>query len=76
MWRRYLRFWGDDAPSDIDNEIVFTEAEHLGRLGIELSKVVAQQLGHAAGVGIFRWKDDDRVDREAELHELAVTAVE
>ena len=23
MWRRYLRFWGDDAPSDIDNEISF-----------------------------------------------------
>ena len=23
MWRRYLRFWGADAPADIDNEISF-----------------------------------------------------
>ena len=28
MWRRYLRFWGDDPPDDIDSEIDF----HLDQL--------------------------------------------
>ena len=40
--------------------------------GVELGEIVAQQLGHAAGVGIFRREDDDRIDRKAELHQLAV----
>ena len=52
------------------------QAEHLRRLGVELGEVVAQQLGHAAGVGIFRREDDHRIDREAELHQLAVAAIE
>ena len=45
-------------------------------LGIELGEIVAQELGHAAGVGIFRREDDDRIDREAELHQLAVAAIQ
>ena len=37
MWRRYLRFWGDDAPADIDNEISFHLEElvkHLKARGL------------------------------------------
>ena len=30
MWRRYLRFWGDDPPADIDSEIDF-HLDHLVR---------------------------------------------
>ena len=47
-------------------------AEHRRRLGVELGEIVAQHLGHAAGVGIFRREDDDRIDGEPELHQLAV----
>src|SRR5262245_9050542 len=37
MWRRYLRFWGADAPADIDNEISFHLEElvkHLRARGL------------------------------------------
>lgn len=37
MWRRYLRFWGADAPADIDNEISFHLEElvkHLRERGL------------------------------------------
>ena len=44
--------------------------------GAEIGEIVAQQLGGAAGVGIVRRKDDDRIDREPELHQLAARAVE
>ena len=52
------------------------EPEHLRGFGIELGEIVAQQLGRAAGVGIFGREDDDGIDREAELHQLAFRAVQ
>jgi hypothetical protein len=33
MWRRYLRFWGADAPADIDSEISFHLEELAQRFG-------------------------------------------
>ena len=47
----------------------------FGDFGVELGEIVAQQLGHAAGVGIFRREDDHRIDRKAELHQLAIAAI-
>ena len=47
-----------------------------GGFALQVGEIVAQQLGGAAGVGIFRREDDDRIDREAELHQLAVAAVQ
>ena len=43
---------------------------------LQVGEIVAQQFGGAAGVGIFRREDDDRVDRQAELHQVAVAAVQ
>src|SRR4029450_994246 len=34
MWRRYLRFWGADAPADIDNEISFHLEELVKHLQV------------------------------------------
>ena len=62
--------------TDIDHEIVFAEAEHGGGLALQLGEIVAQQLGGAAGVGIFGREDDHRVDGEAELHQVAARAVQ
>ena len=61
--------------SDVDRQIVLAETEHLRGFGIEIRKVLAQDPGHAAGVGILRREDDDRIDRDAELHQLAVRTV-
>ena len=58
--------------ADIDDQVILAEREHLGRLGVKLGEIVAQHLGHATGVGIFRREDDDRIDRKPELHQLAV----
>ena len=63
--------------ADIDDEIVgFPAPASPTDSRAELGEIVAQQLGGAAGVGIFRRKDDDGIDREAELHQLAVAAME
>ena len=62
--------------ADIDHEIVFPQAQHRRGFAGEIGEIVAQQLRGAAGVGIVRRKDDDGIDREAELHQLAVAAVE
>ena len=56
MWRRYLRFWGDDAPSDIDNEISFHLEElvrHLRARGLSDEAArgeAAQRFGDVARV--------------------------
>ena len=56
MWRRYLRFWGDDAPSDIDNEISFHLEElvkHLKARGLsdqEARTEAARRFGDVARV--------------------------
>ena len=52
------------------------ELEHRAGFGAEIGEIVAQQLGGAAGVGIFRREDDDRIDREPELHQLALAAIQ
>ena len=62
-------------PMSID-EIVLAEPQHLGGLGIEIGEIVAQHLGHAAGVGIFGRENDDGIDGEAKLHQFAFGAVE
>ena len=56
MWRRYLRFWGDDAPSDIDNEISFHLEElvkHLKARGLSDQQArteAARRFGDVARV--------------------------
>ena len=55
MWRRYLRFWGDDAPSDIENEISFHLEElvkHLKARG--LSDQEARILKRPDGLAMSR----------------------
>jgi len=45
MWRRYLRFWGADAPADIDNEISFHLEElvkHLVGRGLSEERARAE----------------------------------
>ncbi len=51
--------------SDVDGKVIFGKPKHFGGFGIQLRKVVAKDTCHAAGVGIFRRKDDDRIDSEA-----------
>ena len=43
---------------------------------MQVGEIVAQQFGGAAGVGIFRREDDHRIDRQAELHQVAVAAMQ
>ena len=43
---------------------------------LQVGEIVAQQFGGAAGVGIFRREDDDRIDRQAELHQVALAAMQ
>jgi len=62
--------------ADVDDEVERSELQHGRGFGIELGEIIPQQLGGAAGVGIFRRKDDDRIDREAELHQIALGAME
>ena len=62
--------------ADIDDEVLRPELQHCRRLRIEFGKIVPQQLGGAAGVGIFGRKDDDGIDRQAELHQVALAAVQ
>ncbi len=62
-------------PISID-QIVLGQAEHLRRLGVEARRNCRAGAGHAAGVGIFRREDDDRIDGEAELHQFAIRAVQ
>ena len=49
--------------ADIDDEVVTAKAEQGGALALQIGEIVAQQFGGAAGVGIFRREDDDRIDR-------------
>ena len=62
--------------ADIDDQVVVAQPEHGGALALQVGKIVAQQFGGAAGVGIFRREDDRRVDGEAELHQLAIAAMQ
>jgi hypothetical protein len=62
--------------ADIDNEIIRGELEQGGSFRVELGEIVAQQLGGAAGVGIFGREDDDGIDCQAELHQVALGAVQ
>src|SRR5215470_12814399 len=55
--------------ADVDDEILRSKLEQRRGLRIELGKIIAQQLGGAAGVGIFGREDDDGIDRQAELHQ-------
>ena len=60
--------------ADIDDQIVGAQREKLRGLSIELSEIVAQQLGHSAGVGISRRKDDGWIDHKAQLDQFALVA--
>jgi hypothetical protein len=62
--------------TDIDHEIVIAETEHGGALALQIREIVAQQFGSAAGVRIFRRKYNNGVDREAELHQVAIAAMQ
>ena len=62
--------------ADIDDQIVRAQSQHGGGFAVQVGEIVAQQFGGAAGVGIFRREDDDRIDREPELHQVAVTAMQ
>ena len=77
-WPAFLKF-DSSVPS---LEPISTTRSSLPRpsmaadLALQVGEIVAQQLGGAAGVGIFRREDDDRIDREAELHQVAVAAMQ
>ena len=62
--------------ADIDDEVLRPEAEHGGGFAVQVGEIVAQQLGGAAGVGIFRREDDHRIDGKAELHQVALLAMQ
>ncbi len=62
--------------ADIDDEVGRRERQQRRGFGIKLGEVVAQELGGAAGVGIFGGKDDDGVYRKPELDKLAAGAVQ
>ena len=62
--------------ADIDDEVVLAEAQHSGGLALQIGEIVAQQFGGAAGVGIFRRENNRRIDGEAELHQIAVRAMQ
>ncbi len=52
------------------------EAQHAGRLALQVGEIVAQQFGGAAGIGIFGREDNGGIDRQAELHQLAIAAMQ
>ena len=62
--------------ADIDDEVGRRERQQRRGFGIKLGEVVAQELGGAAGVGIFGGKDDDGVYCKPELDKLAAGAVQ
>src|ERR1019366_88787 len=47
-----------------------------GGFAVQVGEIVAQQFGGAAGVGIFRREDDDRIDRQAQLHQVAIATMQ
>ena len=62
--------------ADVDDQILRLELEHRRCFGIKLGKIIAQQFGGTAGVGILGREDDDGIDRQAELHQLALGAIQ
>ena len=52
MWRRYLRFWGDDAPSDIDNEIAFHLEELVKHLKARVCQINRRVLKRPDGLAM------------------------
>ena len=71
-----VREQGPVVRADVDDELLWPELQHGRSFRIELGKIVAQQLGRAARVGILGRKDDDGIDRQAELHQIAICTVE
>ncbi len=61
--------------ADVDDQVVTAERQHLRCFHVQLGEVVPQELGHATGVWVLRRKDDDRIDRKAELNQLTFPAV-
>ena len=63
--------------ADVDDEIVAGRGRASPRSRAASSaKLSRSSLRRAAGVGIFRRKDDDRIDGEAELHQFAFAAMQ
>ena len=62
--------------ADVDDQILLPEREQLHHLAIQLGEVLAQDPGRAAGVGVVRREEDGRIDDQAELHQLALRAVQ
>ena len=58
--------------AEVDHEVALAKLQHGRSLAIEIGEIVAQELRGAAGVGIFRRKDDDGIDRQAELGQVAI----
>src|ERR1700722_3324212 len=57
--------------ADVDDEIVLPESDQRSRLAVEPSKVLAQNPGRAAGIGVARREQDFGIEAEAELNEFA-----
>ena len=62
--------------ADVNDQVRRRELEQRGSLGIKVGEIVPQQLGGAAGVGVLGREDDDGIDGKAELHQLALFAVQ
>ena len=62
--------------ADVDHQILLGQPEHGGALALQVGEIVAQKFRGAAGVGIFRREDDDRIDGETQLHQIAIPAMQ
>ena len=62
--------------ANVDHQVPRLQTQQRSRLAAQFGKVLAQDPRRAAGIGVFRRKEDLRIDHQAELHELAVPATQ
>ena len=62
--------------SDVDDQLVPLQPEQRRRFALQLGEILAQNARRAAGIRILWRKQDRRIDNQAELHELALPAVQ
>ncbi len=77
MWHRYLRFWGDNSPADVGDELQFhiemrqREYEERGMTPDEARRAAHERFGDVARVNAELRSHDDRRDRNT-FRRLAV----
>jgi putative ABC transport system permease protein len=71
MWRRYVRFWGDNVPADVGDELQFhiemrqREYEDRGMTSDEARQAANARFGDVARVNAELRSHDTRRDRDA-----------